>query len=59
MIATSYCPSCRCGWHKPLDAFDVTPPESICLNPECSCHAAFWQMVDMDELEKRRLWGDR
>lgn len=59
---TAYCPSCRCGWSTPLDAFAVTPPESICLNPQCKCHEGFWQSVDLeqiDELEKRRLYGDR
>lgn len=59
---TSYCPSCRCGWHRALDAFTVNPPESICLNPQCQCHESFWQYVDLeqiDELEKRRLYGDR
>lgn len=62
MTATQWCPSCTCGWHKPVDAFDVTPPEPECRNTECQCHREFWRSVDLralPELEKRRLYGDR
>lgn len=62
MTPTGWCPSCTCGWHKALDAFDVTPPEATCRNVSCDCHASYWQSVDFDrlpELEKRRLYGDR
>lgn len=59
---SGWCPSCGCGWYKAVDAFDVTPPESECRNPKHECHDGFWQAVNLegaDELEKRRLYGDR
>ena len=60
---TGWCPSCTCGWHKELDAFDVPPPESECRNAQCDCHRTFWQSVDTeshtDELMKRYAYGDR
>lgn len=66
----AWCPSCTCGWHKPIDAFDVTPPEPSCRNTVCQCHQGFWDtdpvlyegagaLVELDELTVRRLWGDR
>jgi len=67
MMSTGWCPSCTCGWHKELDAFDVTPPESECRNPQCDCHRTFWQTVDEKTADmereheslKRYAYGDR
>jgi hypothetical protein len=69
---SGWCPGCGCGWHKAIDAFDVTPPEAECKRLECSCHAAYWdsdpvlshmapasRTGDEDELVKRWRYGDR
>jgi hypothetical protein len=64
---SGWCPSCGCGWHKAIDAFDVTPPEAECRRLECDCHNSYWDsdpvLVHMspqeDELVKRWRYGDR
>jgi hypothetical protein len=65
--SSGWCPGCGCGWHKAIDAFDVTPPEAECKRLECDCHNGYWDsdpvLVHMspqeDELVKRWRYGDR
>jgi hypothetical protein len=66
--SSGWCPGCGCGWHKAIDAFDVTPPEAECKRLECDCHNSYWdsdpvlvhQAPDAeDELMKRWRYGDR
>jgi hypothetical protein len=65
---SGWCAGCGCGWHKAIDAFDVTPPEAECKRLECDCHNSYWdsdpvlvhQAPDAeDELMKRWRYGDR
>jgi hypothetical protein len=64
---SGWCPGCGCGWHKAIDAFDVTPPEADCRSLACQCHTAYWDsdpvLVHMspqeDELVTRWRHGDR
>jgi hypothetical protein len=64
---SGWCPGCGCGWHKPIDAFDVTPPEAECKRLECDCHNSYWDSDPVlahyapqeDELVKRWRHGDR
>jgi len=39
---SGWCAGCGCGWHKAIDAFDVTPPEAECKRLECDCHNSYW-----------------
>jgi hypothetical protein len=39
---SGWCAGCGCGWHKAIDAFDVTPPEAECRRLECDCHNSYW-----------------
>ena len=72
MLSSGWCPSCTCGWHKPLDAFDITPPEASCRNVVCDCHQSYWDSIPDDavdpgpdavppgeELLMRYAYGDR
>lgn len=62
---TAWCPSCGCGWDSDPLPFQVKPPEDGCKVTECDCHESFWwhaqkpNMEQLEELEKRYLWGDR
>ena len=39
---SGWCAGCGCGWHKAIDAFDVTPPEAEYRRLECDCHNSYW-----------------
>ena len=64
---SGWCAGCGCGWHKAIDAFDVTPPEAECKRLECDCHNSYWdsdpvlvhQAPEEDELLNRWRNGDR